>query len=135
MRSVYAYPSLIATAKGYTLNFRACSGAKVADVTSTQLSALGTSTAYVSITVGGNDAGFAGVLTDVRPAGLAEQLQRCRRRAPRPTSATPCPAALDTLYAAIRSRAPQAKVTVVGYPRIFNGVDCNLPDLVLARRR
>ena len=33
---------------------------------------------------------------------------------------------LTTLYASIRSRAPQAKVTVVGYPRIFNGVDCNL---------
>ena len=35
-RSVYAYPSLIATARGYALNFRACSGAKVADVTSTR---------------------------------------------------------------------------------------------------
>ena len=40
LRSVYAYPSLIASAKGYALNFRACSGAKVADVTNTQLSAL-----------------------------------------------------------------------------------------------
>jgi hypothetical protein len=26
-RSVYAYPSLIASSKGYALNFRACSGA------------------------------------------------------------------------------------------------------------
>ncbi len=32
-RSVYAFPSLIASAKGYALNFRACSGAKVSDVT------------------------------------------------------------------------------------------------------
>ena len=39
-RSVYAFPSLIAAAKGYALNFRACSGAKVSDVTNTQLSAL-----------------------------------------------------------------------------------------------
>src|SRR3954451_19017357 len=38
-RSVYAFPSLIAAAKGYTLNLRACSGAKVSDVTATQLSA------------------------------------------------------------------------------------------------
>src|SRR6476661_5647364 len=38
-RSVYAYPSLIAASKGLTLNFRACSGATVADVTNTQLSA------------------------------------------------------------------------------------------------
>ena len=34
-RSTYAYPSLIAAARGYSLNFRACSGAKVADVTNT----------------------------------------------------------------------------------------------------
>ena len=39
-RSVYAYPSLIAAARAYSLNFRACSGAKVADVRNTQLSAL-----------------------------------------------------------------------------------------------
>ena len=39
-RSTYAYPSLIAAARGYALNFRACSGAKIADVTNTQLSAL-----------------------------------------------------------------------------------------------
>ena len=39
-RSVYAYPALIAAAQGYALNFRACSGATVADVTSTQLGAL-----------------------------------------------------------------------------------------------
>ena len=39
-RSVYAYPSLDRGAQGPTLNFRACSGATVADVTNTQLSAL-----------------------------------------------------------------------------------------------
>ena len=41
------------------LTFRACSGATVADVTNTQLSALSSATAYVTISVGGNDAGFA----------------------------------------------------------------------------
>ena len=55
LRSVYAYPSLIASAKGYDLNFRACSGAKIADVSNTQLSALSSSTAYVSISIGGNE--------------------------------------------------------------------------------
>src|SRR5689334_18494282 len=39
-RSTYAYPSLIAAAKGYALNFKACSGAKIPDVTNSQLSAL-----------------------------------------------------------------------------------------------
>src|SRR5688572_27379602 len=36
-RSTYAYPSLIAAARGYQLNFRACSGAKIPDVTNLQL--------------------------------------------------------------------------------------------------
>ena len=35
------------------------------------------------------------------------------------------PGQLATLYAAIRTRAPSAIVVVVGYPRIFNGEDCN----------
>ena len=35
------------------------------------------------------------------------------------------PGRLSTLYASIRSKAPNAKVVVVGYPRIFNGEDCN----------
>ena len=125
LRSVYAYPSLIASAKGYALNLRACSGAKIADVTTTQLSALSSSTAYVTISIGGNDAGFADVLTTcAQPAWLSN----CTGAVDKAQSyiRNTLPSALTTLYSSIRSRAPQAKVTVVGYPRIFNGVDCNL---------
>ena len=125
LRSVYAYPSLIASAKGYALNFRACSGAKISDVTNTQLSALTASTSYVTLSVGGNDAGFADVLTTcAQPAWLSN----CNGAVDRAQSyiRNTLPAALTTLYASIRARAPQAKVTVVGYPRIFNGEDCNL---------
>jgi len=125
LRSVYAYPSLIASAKGYALNFRACSGAKISDVTNSQLSALTASTSYVTLSVGGNDAGFADVLTTcAQPAWLSN----CNGSVDRAQAyiRTTLPAALTTLYASIRARAPQAKVTVVGYPRIFNGEDCNL---------
>jgi len=125
LRSVYAYPSLIASAKGYALNFRACSGAKISDVVGTQLSALSTSTTYVTISVGGNDAGFADVLTTcAQPAWLSN----CTGAVDRAQAyiRTTLPGALNTLYAGIRARAPQARVTVVGYPRIFNGEDCNL---------
>ncbi len=68
-RSTYAYPSLIAAARGYALNFRACSGAKIPDVTASQLGALSATTAYASISVGGNDAGFAAVLTECAQPG------------------------------------------------------------------
>ena len=125
LRSAYAYPSLIAAAKGYALNFRARSGAKIPDVSSTQISALTSSTAYVTISIGGNDAGFADVLTTcAQPAWLSN----CTAAVDRAQSyiRNTLPAALNTLYASIRARAPQARVTVVGYPRIFNGEDCNL---------
>ena len=123
-RSVYAYPSLISAAKGYALVFRACSGATVADVTSTQLSALSSSTAYVSISVGGNDAGFASVLTE---CALPSWMSNCNGAVNGAQSVirNTLPGRLATLYAQIRSRAPHARVTVVGYPRLFNGKDCN----------
>ncbi len=123
-RSVYAYPPLIAAARGYALNFRACSGATVADVTNTQLSALASSTAYVSISVGGNDAGFAGVLTECAQPGWMSDCTGAIDGAQNIINNT-LPSRLRTLYSSIRTKAPNAKVVVVGYPRIFNGEDCN----------
>ena len=124
-RSVYAYPSLISSARGYALNLRACSGAKVADVRSTQLSALTASTSYVTISVGGNDAGFTNVLTTCAMPSWASNCNGAIDGAQRIINGT-IPASLGSLYASIRSAAPNAKVVVVGYPRIFNGEDCNL---------
>jgi lysophospholipase L1-like esterase len=123
-RSVLAYPSLVAASKGLVLNFRACSGATVADVTTSQLGALGATTTHVTISVGGNDAGFADVLTEcAQPAwmsdcnGAIDSAQYVINNV--------LPGRLSTLYSSIRTKAPNAKVTVVGYPRIFNGEDCN----------
>jgi lysophospholipase L1-like esterase len=123
-RSVYAYPSLVASSKGLALNFRACSGATIADVSSLQLSALGTGTAYVSITAGGNDAGFASVLTECAKPAWASNCNGAIDRA-NSIITTSVPGRLTTLYAGIRSRAPRAQVVAAGYPRVFNGEDCN----------
>jgi lysophospholipase L1-like esterase len=122
-RSPDAYPVLLAPQLGAPLRFEACSGATTADVLSDQIGPLGGSTGYVTISVGGNDAGFASVIS------------RCA--APWPVNCdadianaqsfilTTLPARLDRVYAAIRSRAPAARIAVVGYPRLFNGRDCN----------
>ena len=124
LRSTSAYPSLIATARSYSLTFRACSGAVVSDVRTKQLGALSASTAYVTVSVGGNDAGFADVLTECAQPGW---LSNCYGRIDRARAFIDgtLPSRLDALYADIRARAPQARVTVVGYPRIFGGEDCN----------
>ena len=123
-RSAYAYPSLIASSKGYSLNLRACSGATTADVTNLQLSALSSDTGYVSLTVGGNDAGFAGVLTECAKPAWAGNCNSAIDAA-RSIITARLPARLTALYASIRKRAPQARVVVAGYPRIFTGADCN----------
>ena len=124
LRSVYAYPSLIASSRGYALSLRACSGATVADVRSGQLPALTASTAYVTISVGGNDAGFADVITECALPGWVSNCYGKIDSARAFISGT-LPSRLQSLYTDIRARAPQAKVTVVGYPRLLNDEDCN----------
>ena len=123
-RSNYAYPKLVADQKGYALTFKACSGARIPDVTSGQLGALSTATRYVTISVGGNDAGFSAVLTECAKPGWASNCDGRINTAQGYINNT-LPGTLATLYAAIRSKAPTAKVVVVGYPRVFNGEDCN----------
>jgi lysophospholipase L1-like esterase len=123
-RSTYAYPSLIAANRGFTLNFKACSGAKIPDVTNNQLSALTTATNYVTISVGGNDAGFSSVLTECAQPWWSSDCNGAIDTAQAYINNT-LPGKLSTLYASIKSKAPNAKVVVVGYPRIFNGEDCN----------
>lgn len=125
LRSTYAYAALTAAAKGYTLNFRACSGAVVADVQNTQLSALSSSTRFVTISVGGNDAGFADVLTECALPAWASDCAGAVAGARSFINGT-LPGRLSTLYSGIRTKAPNAKVVVVGYPKIFMGEDCNL---------
>ena len=123
-RSVYAFPSLLASAEGYALDLRACAGAEVPDVSALQLSALSTGTDFVTVSVGGNDAGVLDVLTACAQPWWAADCHGAVDRAERYIRTT-LPGALGSLYDEIRSRAPGARVVVVGYPRIFNGTDCN----------
>jgi len=123
-RSEYAYPRLIARDRaGTSLTFKACSGATTSSVTSEQLGALSSTTNIVTITVGGNDAGFGPIVSSCAlpwPWSCEAELTEAERFV-----TTTLPGRLGTLYAAIRSRAPNATVIVLDYPRLFMGVDCN----------
>jgi len=123
-RSDYAYPRLIARDRaGTSLTFKACSGATTASVTSEQLSALSSTTNIVTITVGGNDAGFGPIVSSCAlpwPWSCEAELTEAERFV-----TTTLPGRLSTLYAAIRSRAPNATVIALDYPRLFMGVNCN----------
>ncbi len=121
-RSPKAYPVLVAANLGAPLTFAACSGAKVPDVLN-QLGSLTASTALVSVSVGGNDAGFADVITQCAkpwPYTCTNEINNANNYI-----RNTLPGSLDNLYTQIHNRAPNARVAVVGYPRLFNGEECN----------
>ncbi len=124
-RSVYSYPALDAARLGLTLTLRACSGATIGDVRASQVSALSAGTGYVTVTAGGNDIGWASVLTE---CALPAWMSNCNGAIDSAVAniRTQLPSALAGLYADIRAHAPNARVVVVGYPRLFNGVDCHV---------
>jgi lysophospholipase L1-like esterase len=123
-RSDYAYPRLIARDRpGTSLTFRACSGATTSSLTAEQLGSLSSTTNIVTVTIGGNDAGFSSIVTQCAlpwPWSCEGELTTAEG-----FIRNTLPGRLDSTYAAIRSRAPNASVIVLGYPRLFMGVDCN----------
>ncbi|MHA6759088.1 SGNH/GDSL hydrolase family protein [Streptacidiphilus sp. PAMC 29251] len=87
-----------------SFTFAACSGATTADVLSGQLAGLNSSTGLVSISIGGNDAGF----TNTMETCVLEGTSACQSAVA--TAETyingPLAAKLDSTYAAIRAHAP-----------------------------
>ncbi|MFB9731422.1 SGNH/GDSL hydrolase family protein [Ornithinimicrobium kibberense] len=124
-RSPYGYPALLASSQQLALDYQACSGATTADVHANQLGTLTDATAYVTMTIGGNDVGFADVITE---CALPGWMSNCYGEIDRSRAILDgeLPGRLDALYGDIRSRASQATVVVAGYPYLFNGEDCNL---------
>ncbi|MBT2399663.1 SGNH/GDSL hydrolase family protein [Streptomyces sp. ISL-100] len=117
-RSTRAYPALWAAAHSpSTFAFTACAGARTGDVTAGQLAPLNASTDLVSLTVGGNDAGFADVMTTCVLQSEAACLARIAEA--RAYVDSTLPGKLDSVYTAIRAKATAAHVVVLGYPRFY----------------
>ncbi len=117
-RTTRAYPALWAAAHSpQTFAFTACSGARTGDVLSGQLGPLNSGTDLVSITIGGNDAGFSDVMTTCVLQSESTCVNRVNQAKAYVDSTLP--AQLDQVYNAIDSRAPGARVVVLGYPRFY----------------
>lgn len=116
-RSANAYPYQYASSTGASLNFQACSGAKTSDVLNNQVGALSSSTSLVSITVGGNDAGFASVMENCilgGDSGCKTAVTNAENYAK-----NTLPGLLNKVYSTIKSKAPKANVVVLGYPHFY----------------
>jgi lysophospholipase L1-like esterase len=137
-RSPLSYPPLWAAEHhAASFGFAACSGAKTADVVASQTSALQPETDLVTITIGGNDAGFGPVL---QTCTAAQSDRTCEGAvdAAEAFERSVLPGRLTRTYAAIRRAAPRAQVIVLGYPRLFDlapsCADPRVPNLVRRKK-
>jgi lysophospholipase L1-like esterase len=118
-RSYDAYPEQWADANSpASFVSVACSGATTSDVLASQVSALSASTTLVSLTIGGNDAGFATVMETCVLAPTSICLAAVSAAEAYVTYELP--AKLDTTLATIRAGAPAAKIVVLGYPDLYD---------------
>ncbi|GAA3773709.1 SGNH/GDSL hydrolase family protein [Streptomyces phyllanthi] len=133
-RSPDNYPHQWAAANPeYRLKDVTCSGATIADVRNDQLSALSSTTNFVTLTVGGNDAQFATVVEacltkDEATCSFATGWMSSYARNQLVTE-------LAALYKDIKARAPKALILVLGYPRTLASTgSCGAIDLSPAKR-
>ena len=118
MRSTLAYSALWAAANSPTsYTSVACSGATTTTVLNSQVSALSASTTLVSVTAGGNDVGFSNVMSTCALQGTDACVAAVQTG--ENTATNTLPGLLDTLYNAIRSHAPSARVVVLDYPVFY----------------
>lgn len=134
-RSLLGYPGLwAANHPTAALRLVACGGATTDDVRRTQVSSLDSGTDLVSVTIGGNDAGF--FPTVMTCASDTDAVCEQRVRAARTTISQVLPGKLDTTYQAIRNQAPNATVVVLGYPRLFDPTaDCPSDQMTTFKRQ
>jgi lysophospholipase L1-like esterase len=123
----HLWAALRTVAKFGTITDATCAGAKINDVRYEQLTALNENTGWVTLTVGGNDAGW----TKSLQACLLGTDETCKSSVDTAvtTVQSALPAELDALYKVIRNQAPNAKVYVLGYPHLVAapgaaGVSC-----------
>ncbi|MER5387527.1 SGNH/GDSL hydrolase family protein [Saccharopolyspora sp. NPDC002686] len=134
LRSPKAYAQLWADSHDVAnFDFAACSGAVTDDVNNNQLDKLSADTTLVTLSIGGNDVGFSSVIQDC----LLGTDEKCDSAVAggEDKARNELPAKLDTTYANIREAAPNAKVVVLGYPRLNSPGECGVPFFSEAKRQ
>ncbi|BCJ55444.1 lipase 1 [Actinoplanes sp. NBRC 14428] len=136
LRSPNAYPGLW-NAANHPATYRsvACSGATTGSLRSSQLSALNQGTDLVTVTIGGNDVGFASTIitcTLSSDSGCAAKVDEALEMLE-----DEMPATFDATYREIRGKAPNARVVVLGYPILFDETapSCGFAGMSIPKRK
>lgn len=98
-----------------SFKYAACGGATTQSMTD-QFASLDAGTDQVTITIGGNDVGFANTMITCVTGSDTSCVNAVD--AGIESARTTLPGRLDATYATIRDRAPNATVIVLGYPRL-----------------
>lgn len=132
LRSTRNYPRVIAAAIGASLTDVSCGAADTSDFfdeqypgTSPQLNAVGSSTQLITMTIGGNDSsvfintilqcGAAGVTT----LGMGSPCKDRYGSSFQDTIRNTTYPSLVTALTAVRTKAPNARIAIIGYPWIM----------------
>jgi lysophospholipase L1-like esterase len=119
LRSTMAYSALWANANRPTAYTSvACAGATTSTVISSQLSALSSATTLVSITIGGNDVGFASTMETC----VLSSTSTCVKAidAAEAKIANQLPGELNSALGDIKAHASNARVVVLDYPELYD---------------
>jgi lysophospholipase L1-like esterase len=96
----------------------ACAGATTTDVINGQVSALSASTTLVSITIGGNDAGFSSVMETCVLRSTSTCLSAVATA--KDFAIHTLPRLLANTLQAIHAHAPNARIVLLGYPELYD---------------
>ncbi|MEP9395561.1 SGNH/GDSL hydrolase family protein [Gordonia sp. VNQ95] len=133
-----SYPLLAATTLGVSVTTRACGGATTANVTTTpqltlhgfmrpQIEALPAQTRVVTLSIGGNDIGWWGLISPCF-APIFGMDARCRTNTSMAstidTALDGLAPKMDTTLRAVHAKAPSARVLVVGHGGYYGAKGC-----------
>jgi lysophospholipase L1-like esterase len=135
-RSSNGYPAQWAAAyHPHSFTNAACFGATTTDVTNYQVSSLSSKTDLITMTIGGNDVGFVPVIATC----TIGTYNACKTAvdAAHDYTENKMTDRLDKTYKAIKAKAPNAEVVILGYPLLFDesSADCGVGGMALNKRQ
>ncbi|MBL4580259.1 MAG: SGNH/GDSL hydrolase family protein [Gammaproteobacteria bacterium] len=138
-RSDHNYSHLIAAALGLSLTDVSCNGATTANILNTpqgdaspQIDAVSRDTALVTITIGGNDISFTSSTFACAGKAPDEHCTANLDQAAIREAVNQLPTELGAMLDAVKAKAPQARIVLVTYPRVFPTDAINCRELELS---
>ena len=138
-RSDHNYAQLIAAALNLSLTDVSCNGATTDNIidkpqngAAPQIDALSPDTALVTVTIGGNDINFTSSTFACAGTAPSEHCTAKLNQAAINEAVRQLPAKLDAMFDAIQTKAPQATIVLVSYPRVFPIAAASCSELALS---